>query len=387
MKSIAIIKPAQGVLSARQAIQFIILAIGLIIAAPSDAATIKLGPRCNVADAIRAANRDQPVRGCRAGRGPDTIIGLGVREPKLPYPLITSNITIRTPLNRPEFSTLQLGAGGRIDRLLRVAGGGKLTLGSGVVVVSAVEVDGELTLTGGTFITQWEGCTINGGIGSRINIDDAFIETGNGCGIFLNQATLTARNLRFRGISAPFVRPPTGIHAVFSDVTITDSVISDARIGIVAELRSTVTIVNTQFEGVDQPTVASGGSVVVAPPVQEQPVPSDSDPDGIAPAEPPVDESPPVDTPEPVLEPSPAPELTPEPQPQPEPEPVLEPSPAPELTPEPQPQPEPEPEAESEPDQSGGTLIDEGGLDGPAVPEPEQPAQEAQSTKWGASPF
>jgi hypothetical protein len=113
MKSKGIIKPAEGVLSAWQAIQLITLAVGLIIAAPSEAATIKLGPRCNVADAIKAANRDQPIR---------------------------------------------------------------------------------------------EGCTINGGINSRINIDDAFIETGNGCGIFLNQATLITAVCAIMNLST---NPPT----------------------------------------------------------------------------------------------------------------------------------------------------------------------------------
>src|SRR5688500_15685086 len=113
MKAKWVIKPAQGVLSAWQAIHLITLVVGLIITAPSEAATIKLGSRCNMADGIKAANRDQQVR---------------------------------------------------------------------------------------------EGCTINGAINSRINIDDGFIETGTGCGSFLNQATLITAVCAIMNLST---NPPT----------------------------------------------------------------------------------------------------------------------------------------------------------------------------------
>jgi hypothetical protein len=333
--------------------KYVLLGAALMAAQPSVAAVIKLGPTCNVADAIKAANTDKRVRGCRPGRGADTIVGLGVKEPKRPYPLITSNITIKATPNLPPYRTLQLGAGSRIDKLLRVGFGGKLTLTERVVVVSAVEVEesGHLVLTGNTFITQWEGCAINGQHNSRIDIDSAIVESGNGCGIFLNNATLNARNLQFSGISAPFVRPPVGIHAVDSEVTLTDCHVSDARIGVVAELRSTVTLINTEFEDVDQPTVAEGGSVIVAPPAplaEPEPV---SEPASInEPA--PINESAPVPAPGPI-----APLTTPEMP--------TEPSPiesAPEPTPEPTPEPEPlsEPQPVEEPPNPFGEPIVEG---------------------------
>ena len=69
--------------------------IALTIAAPAVyAADITLSSSCTLADAIIAANSDQPEGGCRAGRGADAIILTQDITLKDELPKITSDITI-----------------------------------------------------------------------------------------------------------------------------------------------------------------------------------------------------------------------------------------------------------------------------------------------------
>ena len=58
----------------RSLLLFTALLTALLLASPVYAADIRLSSSCTLADAIIAANRDQPEGGCPAGRGADTII-------------------------------------------------------------------------------------------------------------------------------------------------------------------------------------------------------------------------------------------------------------------------------------------------------------------------
>ena len=73
---------------------FTAILTALLLASPAYAADIRLSSRCTLADAIIAANRDQPEGDCPAGRGADTITL--TRDITLDdgLPKITSSITI-----------------------------------------------------------------------------------------------------------------------------------------------------------------------------------------------------------------------------------------------------------------------------------------------------
>ena len=54
-------------------LKYALLVVGMALAQPSIGAVIKLGPGCNLYQAIKAANADRRVGRCRPGKGPDTI--------------------------------------------------------------------------------------------------------------------------------------------------------------------------------------------------------------------------------------------------------------------------------------------------------------------------
>ena len=132
--------------------------------------------------------------------------------------------------------------------------------------MSAVDVEGSLTLKNGAWISARKGCSVQGLPGSNININDANVDATDGCGIGLNGSTLIANKLDFFGLNTPSQRPAVGINANNSQVTVTKSQIGDALVGINAQQNSVGTIVNTTFPNVDQPTTAGSDSVVTAPP-------------------------------------------------------------------------------------------------------------------------
>ena len=73
----------------------ILTALGiLLLAAPAYAADIVVSENCSLVDAIKAANRDQAVKGCPAGDGADTITLSANTGLQWDPPKITSDMTI-----------------------------------------------------------------------------------------------------------------------------------------------------------------------------------------------------------------------------------------------------------------------------------------------------
>ena len=132
-------------------------------------------------------------------------------------------------------------------------------------ILSAVNVKGSLTLKNGAWISGRKGCSVQGQPGSSIAINNAIVDTTDGCGIGVTNAKLTANNLKFSGSNTPFQRPAVGIQSDNSTVTVTNSVIADGLVGISAQNNSVVAVANTTFPGVEQPIVAGSGSVVTDP--------------------------------------------------------------------------------------------------------------------------
>lgn len=73
---------------------FIAIFFALFLAAPIYAADIVVNENCSLVDAIKAANRDQAVKGCPAGEGADTITLSANTGLQYDPPKITSDMTI-----------------------------------------------------------------------------------------------------------------------------------------------------------------------------------------------------------------------------------------------------------------------------------------------------
>ncbi len=383
-------------------ITYALLTAGLlaVLSGEAAAAVIKLGPGCNIYNAIRAANLDRRVGTCRPGRGADKIVvGYRYSEPPRPYPTIHTKITIAAkrssdpnhviiPQLHPTVNT----------RLFTVAKRGSLTL-SGISISGrddTIHVKGRLTVMNGGWVHAYVGCSIGGHPGSRIKVNQAIITADDQCAIGLNRSQLTAYRMDLRGLNA---RPAAGIRAVDSTVSLTSSKVADSEVGVDLE-RSTLVIRDTQFEGNGQDIQSDGGSVVTAPPAPAEdsaehaadaplgtPLSLPPDPTGVPAEPPPVTESsenlapspeeeslppyeegqsPPVDTPAPVEEPPPPPPEGGE---------LLAPVDPPPLVEEPP------------PSTSYGAQSPPNSGSSSGEPAPEQPAPAVQPTTWGVAPF
>jgi hypothetical protein len=285
------------------------------------AAVIKLGPGCNIYNAIRAANLDRRVGTCRPGRGPDRIVvGYRYSEPPRPYPTIRTKITIAAKVSSdPNHIIIPQLHPTANTRLFTVAKRGSLTL-SGISISGrddTIRVRGRLTVKNGGWVHAYVGCSIGGQPGSIIKVNHAIITADDDCAIGLNRSKLTAHHMDLRGLNAP---PSFGIHAVDSTVSLTSCRVADSEVGVDLE-RSTLTIRDTQFEGNGQDIQSDGGSVVTAPP---PPPPSEPPP-----APPMENGEPPADAPV-GIQPPPPPESTEVPtEPPPPTEPPVEPAPMP----------------------------------------------------------
>jgi hypothetical protein len=384
------------------------------------AAVIKLGPGCNIYNAIRAANLDRRVGTCRPGRGPDRIVvGYRYSEPPRPYPTIRTKITIAAKVSSdPNHIIIPQLHPTANTRLFTVAKRGSLTL-SGISISGrddTIHVKGRLTVKNGGWVHAYVGCSIGGQPGSSIKVNHAIITADDQCAIGLNRSKLTAYQMNLRGLNAP---PSFGIHAVDSTVSLTSSTIADSEVGVDLE-RSTLTIRDTQFEGNGQDIQSDGGSVVTAPPaegtalapVTEMDEPPADAPVGSQPSSPPgstdVPTEPPSSTEPPLQSSAPPPEGEPPPPVEEQQPPLADQQPPVDEPPPPKEQQPPladqqPPVDEPPPSTPYGEqpLPDNGSSSGeppqeslapespPASeqPPPAAPEQEAQPTKWGVSPF
>ena len=122
------------------------LVLTLLVASPARSATIVVDARCDLADAITAANTDAPVGSCLSGSpGEDTIeqtvdVTLTVIDNSTPegdngLPVISSPITLRgngfeilRESGSPRFRIFQLVAGGELTVVDSIVRNGRLTI-------------------------------------------------------------------------------------------------------------------------------------------------------------------------------------------------------------------------------------------------------------------
>ena len=313
--------------------KYLLLGAALVVTQQASAAVIKLGPACNIYNAIKAANTDKRVRGCRAGKGADTIaVSFRKSNPKVPYPPITSNISIKVMQTARQTPPSHWAQGYFYStppmQLFTVARKGNLSLDNVVLFSGSVGVAGRFKMSNGWIFGEFEGgpsidaCAITGHPGSVVTLNNMGTSDNRKCGISLNRAKLFANNLTLQSDGAA---GSVGIRAVDSSVNLRNSYVAIAEVGIDL-VRSNITMRRVSFRYNTQDVRTDSSSAVVAPPA------------GTA-ISPPPPVAPPISPPPP--EPT---ELAPVPTPEPEPTPT-----APETPSEPTPEPTPEPEPGEEP--------------------------------------
>ncbi|MEM7734735.1 MAG: right-handed parallel beta-helix repeat-containing protein [Deinococcota bacterium] len=180
---------------------------------PARAATINVAGACTLVEAIQAANTDAPTANCPAGAGADTIVLAGgtfsYNAPNgvAALPDITSEITIEA-----NGATIER-TGGPGFRIIRIAGGGDLTLNSATISGGNVDRGGGIRSFGGTLtindstISGNTATVSGGGIyaqgGATITIDNSTISgntsNGYGGGIFNTGSTIIINNSTISG--------------------------------------------------------------------------------------------------------------------------------------------------------------------------------------------
>lgn len=257
----------------------IFLTINLVVPAVADAGLIVLGPRCSMADAIRAANTDRKIRGCRPGRGADVILA-GKRNavPLTPYPEIRSRITISAP-----GSTFIRGPYGAIDYgdpvaypprpMFNVAKGASLEIDGAMLEIGTVNVRGRFVLRNGG-IGHSLGNGINALPGSFVELDTVDINDCRYSGLKADYASVTVKNSSFR-----LHRTHPAIDASNSALKMSGARLTDNHVGI--------RYVGTHFEHTGTTMAnngsdydAGGGSAVTSTPESFQAAPAvNSSPD------------------------------------------------------------------------------------------------------------
>ncbi len=144
------------------------LALGNVVAAPTQAATISVGADCSLIEAIQSANSDAVVGLCTTGSGADTIVltnteisySSSFNSTPAALPEITSEITIQGDAaggsiisrdsSAPDFRLLTVQIDGNLTLSDVTIQGGEATERGGAVAVYS----GTLTLTGSTLTSN-----------------------------------------------------------------------------------------------------------------------------------------------------------------------------------------------------------------------------------------
>ena len=241
----------------RQSALFLALSLSL---SGASAATINVGPSCNLINAIKSAETNTSVGGCTAGSGASDTINLENGNDYLldhiessnngdsALPTITSTITI-------EGNSAAFNKGGILDfRFIYISGSGNLTLKN-------------LTLTGSQ-ATGGSGAAGDGGAilmrGGSLTLDGCAIHhttaSVRGGAISADSGTLTITNSHFYNNNAfnGGAIYNNGNHLSISNSTITTNTATNIGGGILVSSSSTVAIDNTTLSS---NTAATGGGL------------------------------------------------------------------------------------------------------------------------------